>query len=94
MDAIIKTLTSKNARGQIINIGSGKPRKIRNIIEHVKKISNGGYPQFGKIKLRKDEIQKIYPSIKKAKNIIKWKPKTSFEKGLKSTIKFYNEQKI
>ena len=92
VDAIIKSLTNRNARGQIINIGSGKPRKIRNIIEYIKKISNGGYPQFGKIKLRKDEIQKIYPSIKKAKNIIKWKPKISFEKGLKSTIKYYNEQ--
>jgi len=39
-------------------------------------------------------MQKIYPSIEKARNIIKWKPKISFEKGLKSTIKFYNEQKI
>ena len=94
VDAIIKSLTNKNARGQIINIGSGKPRKIRNIIKDVKKISNGGHPQFGKIKLRKDEIQKIYPNINKAKNIIKWKPKISFEKGLKSTIKSYYEQKI
>ena len=91
-EAIIKSLTNEKARGQIINIGSGKPRKIRNIIEHIKKISKGGYPLFGKIKLRKDEILKQYPSIKKAKNIINWKPKISFEKGLKSTIKFYNDK--
>ena len=94
VDAILKSLTNKNARGQIINIGSGKPRKIRNIIEHVKRISKGGYPQFGKIKLRKDEILKLYPNIRKAKNKINWSPKISFEKGLKSTIKFYNEQAI
>jgi nucleoside-diphosphate-sugar epimerase len=94
VDAIIKTLTSKNARGQIINIGSGKPRKIRNIIEHVKKISNGGYPQFGKIKLRKDEILKLYPNINKAKGKINWRPKILFEKGLKSTIKYYREHAI
>ncbi len=43
VDAIIKSLTNRNARGQIINIGSGKPRKIRNIIEYIKKISNGVY---------------------------------------------------
>ena len=91
VDAILKSLTNKNARGKIINVGSGKPRKIRNIIEQIKKISKAGYPQFGKIKLRKDEILKLYPNIKKAKNIINWKPKISFEKGLKSTIKFYNE---
>jgi len=42
--------------------------------------------------LRKDEILKVYPDINKAKNIINWKPKILFEKGLKSTIKYYNEQ--
>ena len=92
VDAILKSLTNKNARGQIINIGSGKPKKIRNIIEQVRKISKGGNPQFGKIKLRKDEILKLYPNINKAKDKINWEPKTSFDKGLKSTIRFYNEQ--
>ena len=92
VDAILKSLINKNARGQIINVGSGKPRKIRNIIQHIKKISKGGYPQFGKIKLRKDEILKLYPNIKKAKNKINWKPKIPLDKGLKSTIKFYNER--
>ena len=92
VDAILKSLINKNSRGQIINVGSGKPRKIRNIIERIKKISKGGYPQFGKIKLRKDEILKLYPNIKKAKNKINWKPKIPFDEGLKSTIKFYNEQ--
>ena len=94
VDAIIKSLKNSKARGKIINVGSGKPRKIRNIIELIKKVSKGGYPQFGKIKLRKDEVLKLYPNIKKAKNTINWEPKVSFDKGLKSTIKFYNEQAI
>ena len=92
VDAIIKSLTNRKARGQILNIGSGKPKKIINIIKNVKKISKGGQPQFGKIKLRKDEILKLYPSIKKAKKIINWRPKILFKKGLKLTIKFYHEQ--
>ena len=86
VDAILKSLTNKNAKGQIINIGSGKPRIIKNIIEYIKKISKGGYPLFGKVKLRKDEILKVYPDINKAKNKINWKPKISFKKGLKITI--------
>ena len=88
---IILSLNNKRARGQIFNIGSGKPKKIKNIIKYVKKISNGGKPQFGKIKLRKDEILKIYPSIKKAKKIVKWTPKISFNKGIKSTINSYEK---
>ena len=94
VNAIFKSLSSKNARGQIINIGSGKPRKIRKIIERVRKISNGGHPQFGEIKLRRDEILELYPNISKAKKKINWRPKISFEQGLKSTIKFYNEHSI
>ena len=66
VEAIIKSLANEKARGKIINVGSGQPRKIRNIIEHIRKISKGGYPLFGKIKLRKDEIFKQYPSISKA----------------------------
>ena len=77
-------MTSKKSNGEIFNIGSGKPKKIKNIIEYVKKISKGGYPQFGKIKLRKDEILKTYPNIKKAKKKINWIPKVLFKKGLKS----------
>tara|TARA_Y100000590_G_scaffold140338_1_gene160954 strand:- start:3090 stop:4010 length:921 start_codon:yes stop_codon:yes gene_type:complete len=92
ISAIIKSLINKNARGQIINIGSGKPRKIRSVIEDVKKISKGGYPQYGTFKLRKFEILKLYPNIKKAKKIINWRPKISFKKGLRSTIKYYNER--
>jgi len=91
VDAILKSLTNKNARGQIINIGSGKPKIIKNIIEYIKKISKGGYPLFGKVKLRKDEILKIYPDINKAKDKINWKPKTPFKKGLKITINAYKQ---
>ena len=92
IEAIVKSLRNNKARGEIINIGSGKPRKIKKIIQLVKKIAKGGYPQFGKFNLRKDEIFKLYPSIKKAKNKINWSPKISFDKGIKSTIKYYSEQ--
>ena len=86
VEAMIKALTNKKARGQIINIGSGKPRKIKNVIEKVKKISKGGYPQYGTFKVRKFEIPELYPNIAKAKKKINWRPKIEFEKGLKRTI--------
>ena len=89
--AIHKTLVSKNARGKIINIGSGKPRNLKSIIKYVKKATKGGHPQFDKIKLRKDEVLKIYPNINKAKLNIKWKPKILFKKGLEQTIRSYGK---
>ena len=89
VDAIFKSLNNKNALGEIINIGSGKPKKIKNIILLIKKIIGKGSPQFGKIKLRKDEILKLYPNINKARKKINWTPKIDFNKGLKSTILYY-----
>ena len=89
VEAIIKSLTNKNALGQIINIGSGKPKRIKSVIEKVKNISNGGYPQYGLFKLRKFEIPKLYPNVEKAKNKINWRSKISFEKGIRRTINSY-----
>jgi len=91
VDAIIKSLRSKKAKGQIINIGTGKPKKIKDLINYIKKVTKGGQPEFGKIKYRKDEMIKLYPRISKAKNLIGWKPKVSFNNGLKRTIKYYYE---
>ena len=89
VDAIIKSLTNKYAKGQIINVGSGKPKKIKSIIEQIKKKTKGGYPEYGKIKFRKDEILKLYPSINKISRILGWKPKTNLNQGLAKTINYY-----
>ena len=55
---------AKKINGEIINIGSGKPIKIRNLIIKICKLVGSGNPQFGKIQLRKDEIKKYYNLIK------------------------------
>ena len=53
------------------------------------KLVGSGKPQFGKIKLRKDEIKYLFPSIKKAKKLLKWRPLIDINVGLKKTIKYY-----
>ena len=88
-DAIICCLNNKKAIGQILNIGYGEPKIIKNVIEKIKKFSKGGYPQYGMFKLRKFDIPKLYPSIEKIKNNLNWKPRISFEKGIRLTINSY-----
>ena len=86
VQAILNSIQNKKAKGQIINIGSGNPIKVKDIINTIKKISKGGLPQFGMIELREDEILKLYADTSKAFNILKWKPKISFADGIKKTI--------
>jgi nucleoside-diphosphate-sugar epimerase len=68
VNGIIKSLKTKKNNGQIINLGSGKPIMIKDVILKICKIIGSGKPQFGKIKFRKDEIKNLYPRIVKAKN--------------------------
>ncbi len=89
VSAIFKIFNKKNARGEILNLGSGKPIKLKKIIEFIKNYLKSGKPQYGLIRLRKDEPIKLYPSIKKAKKILSWEPKVNFFKGIIRTIKYY-----
>ncbi len=88
--AIFKTLNSKKSNGEIINIGYGKPFKIKNVIRLVCKLVGKGKPQFGKLKYRKDTNMKLYPNINKAKKILSWSPKIKFDQGLKLTLDSFN----
>ena len=90
IDAIFLILKNEKAKGEIFNIGFGKSLKIKNIIQRILSYYKSGNPQFGKIKLRKEEQMKIYPDIRKARRILNWKPKINFLKGLAKTIQYYN----
>lgn len=88
INAIVKIAQSSKANGEIINIGYGKAIKVKSVINFIKKNIGKGIPNFGTIPLRKDENQKMYPSIKKVKKIINWKPQIKIKIGLCRTIKY------
>ena len=94
INLIFKILNNKNTRGEIFNVGSGKPLSIKKVINLIKNNIKKGNPKYGKIKLRKDEILELYPNVSKIKETIKWKPKINFMNGLNKTIKFYKSKII
>ena len=81
----------RDREGPTINIGSGEPQLVKNVVEKIRKILKKGKPQYGKIKFRKGENIKLYPIIKKAKQKLKWRPKTKFNTGLKITINSFKK---
>ena len=88
INAFIKILVSKKILGEVLNIGSGRMIKVRTIINKIKFILKRGKPEFGKIKLRKDEMLKFYPNISKIYKLVKWKPENNFDKKLRNVINF------
>ena len=93
VNSVFNCLDNKRCLREIINIGFGKPTQIKKIIIKIQKFINLGCPEFGKIIMKNYEQKEVYPSIKKAKNLIKWTPKISLERGLIKTIKFYKSLK-
>ena len=49
INGIIKIL-KKRIIGEIINLGCGKPKSIKNVILKISKIINSGKPKFGNIR--------------------------------------------
>ena len=89
--ALIKALNNKNAYGEIINVASGIPISIREVIETVKEIIGKGKPIFGGLDYRKGESMELYANIDKAKRILDWEPKYEFKDTLEKVIDWYKK---
>tara|TARA_B100001057_G_C22744674_1_gene909253 strand:+ start:330 stop:1325 length:996 start_codon:yes stop_codon:yes gene_type:complete len=72
--------SKKSVKNKVLNIGSGNPRSILNMLEILK-----GRKIF--IPKRPGEPHITHANIRTAKRILKWKPKTSLEKGLDTVLK-------
>jgi nucleoside-diphosphate-sugar epimerase len=89
--AIKACLGNKKIYRKITNIGFGKPIQLRKAINIIQKKIKKGKPDFGKIVLRSDEPEVIYPDIKRAKKYLDWKPAISFQQGIIKTINYYKK---
>tara|TARA_Y100000389_G_C17435900_1_gene505469 strand:- start:643 stop:1548 length:906 start_codon:yes stop_codon:yes gene_type:complete len=89
VNLIFRSLRNKKGVGEIFNLCSGKPIKVRNVINHIRKEINKGNPKFGQVSFRKDEVMRFYGNPKKTFENFNWRPKVSLIQGLKKTIKYY-----
>ena len=90
--AVFAALQSPAARGEVINIGSGKPVSIKKIIELVQALVGAGRPEYGVIPYRVGENMELYPDISKAQRLLGWRPAVELEAGLQETILWVKEQ--
>ena len=64
-------------------------KNLKRLINLIKNVIKLGKPDYGKIKLRKEENLVTYPDIKKAKRLLNWSPRTKLINGIIKTIKSY-----
>ena len=91
VSVVYKCLEIK-VNGQIINVGSRKNYTVKFIIGKINQIIKKGSPEYGKLKLRKDEPKFLYPNLTKFKKLLNLKREVSIDIGLKQTIKYYRSK--
>ena len=74
---------------EIINLASGVPISIREIIELIQNLTGSGNPEFGKIAYRNGENMELFANTEKAKKLMNWSPKIELNEGIAKTIEFY-----
>jgi nucleoside-diphosphate-sugar epimerase len=89
VDAMIKAVVTPEARGQVINVASGIPISIREMIENVVELIGGGRPLWGSLPYRTGENMELYADINLAKSLLQWEPQTSLKNGLEKTVEYY-----
>ena len=89
IDAYLKAaFLSDKIAGETINIGYGKPYKIRDVARTISKfMGKQKLVEYGATPYRVGESMNYCVDITKAKRLLGWKPQTDLEEGLKKTIK-------
>lgn len=92
IDAYLRAAFSSSAPGEVINVGSGIERRIRDIAEKIlQKMGNPIRLIIGAIEKRQGETDHFYCSNKKAHEILGWSPAIGIDEGLDKTIAWFRD---
>jgi len=85
--------SANNIEGQTIDVGSGKARTIRTIVDHITRLITPKIkPLFNSLPDRPFEQERVADRARSL-DMMGWRPTTSLEEGLKQTVEWYKAQK-
>ncbi len=95
VEAILASSLSRDAKGEIFNVGQDKPTDFLSLVKSIIRIVKGGRWQFAPFspERKAQEPGDFYSDIKKIKKIVGWKPTTKLEDGLRKTVNYYIKYK-
>ena len=95
VDGIIKsceyTLNNENIY-EILNIGNSSPTSLKEMIEIIGKTLNIE-PKIKQLPMQPGDVDRTYADISKAKKMIGYGPKTTFEEAIKKFVEWYKENR-
>lgn len=73
---------------QILNLGSNNPVSLKEMIEVIGKTLNIE-PKINQLPMQPGDVDRTYADVSKAKELIGYEPKFSFEEGIKNFVEWY-----
>lgn len=93
VDAYIHAYKFFSKKSEIVNICTNNPVSLKTIVEIIENIINKPCKiNFGALPYRQNEMWKLVGDNRKARELIKWIPKTEIRDGLEKTIEFYRRE--
>lgn len=89
----ILTIIEKGKVGEIYNVGSGIEKRNLEVVKTVLEILNKSEELISFVRDRPGHDYRYSVNTEKIEKELGWKAKTSFEKGLEKTVKWYVENK-
>ena len=89
VEAMVRAALLPSVKGRVVNVGSGTPVSIREVIRKAVELAGGGRPLWGAHPYRKGENMELYADVTLAKSLLSWEAVTGLDEGLKRTIEYY-----
>lgn len=89
--AALVALLNSSVEGPV-NIGSGEPVEIREVIKTIMQLTDGKPASLGAIPTVADDPLILIPKISRLKDEVRWQPKISLVEGLRQTIEAAKRQ--
>ena len=91
--AIVAVAACGSASG-VFNLGSGRPRRIREIVESIRDQINPALPLgFGEVPFRPDQVMHLEADVSRLHDQTGWSPQIKFEQGIAETVAWFRENR-
>jgi nucleoside-diphosphate-sugar epimerase len=90
IDGLMRLMASGKS-GEIMNLGNPDERSVMDVAKMVKEMTDSA-SKITFLPLPKDDPTRRKPDISRAKEKLGWKPKVSFESGLKKTVEWFKSR--